>query len=154
MDTTFTCGTPPLLVLWGGEWARAVRCEGNFGGKKGLTCKIRHLGGQNGKTQHGPKVTSSSTRSSWRSPPRPRPSGRCPPRRAVIFDDILDSHGIQLTPPVHPRGAAAVTATAQCRAAHNSPDRARIVPFEQPVRHSHAHAHMQHLKPHKPNELL
>jgi hypothetical protein len=91
--------------VWGGG-ARAVRREGNFGGKKGLTCKIRHLGGQNGKTQHGPKVTSSSTRSSWRSPPRPRPSGRCPPRRAVIFDDFLDSHGIQLTPPYTPVGPA------------------------------------------------
>ena len=89
--------------VWRGG-GRAVRREGNFGGKKGLTCKICHLGGQNGKTQRGPKVTSSSTRSSWRSPPRPRPSGRCPPRRAVIFDDFLDSHGIQLTPPYTPVG--------------------------------------------------
>ena len=36
------------------------------------------MGCQNGKTQRGPKVTFSSTRSFWRGPRAPQRPGRCP----------------------------------------------------------------------------
>ena len=96
--TTSTCGTLPCVqysesviavsVLGVGARARAVRHEGNFVGKKRLECKIHHVGGQNGKTQLGPKVTFtrrpiiSATRDTC------RPSGRYRGRRVNIATEF------------------------------------------------------------------
>ena len=102
MDTMINV-RPPFFFFWifgfvdwwwlswvgvGGLGGRAVRREGNFWGKKRLTCKIRHLGGQNGKTPHGPKVTFSSTRSFWRAPRAPQRPGRCPQAPRVPKTDF------------------------------------------------------------------
>ena len=83
-----------VSVLGVGARARAVRHEGNFVGKKRLECKIHHVGGQNGKTQLGPKVTFSRRLIISATRDTCRPSGRYRGRRVNIATEFRGVRGV------------------------------------------------------------